>query len=285
DYIKSRADAGLATQANVLEAQAAHDLALADQTTADNTLAAARMTLEALTGKSYPEIKVLPPNIVLSPPQPLDEKVWVERALTENPSILAQNATMEVAKVDRRIVQRERYPKIDIVGTAYTLDNGGGITGERNEDDMRIGVKMSLPLFTGGQISAAIRGALEMEKKAEADTAAVRIKTTRDTRIANLNSSAGLQRVLSLRRAVEAAVAAENSARAGYDAGTLTNADVLDAIDRRYKAEASYAASRYQFLTSSLRLKQLSGNLLTADLAQINRWLQSPQLAPPPTQH
>lgn len=285
DYISSRAEAGLATQANVKEAQAAHELAIADQTAAENTLAAARMSLEALTGKSYGELKVLPPNTPLAPPQPLDESVWVQRAQSENPQVLASRAALEIAKIERRVAQVGRYPKVDIVGTAYSLDNGGGITGDRNQDDAQIGIKFGMPLFTGGQLTAAIRGAEELQKKAEADERNAVAKAVRDTRIAYLNSSAGLQRVLALRRAVEAAIEAEASARAGYDAGTLTNADVLDAIDRRYQAEANYANARYMFLVNSLKLKQSAGNLLTADLAQINRLLQSPATAPAPTQH
>jgi outer membrane protein len=286
DYIRSRADAGLATSADVKAAEAAYELAQADDSAADNALVAAAVSLEALTGRSYTSgFKVLPSTIALSAPQPQDESIWVQRARDENPAVLASRAAIELARIDRRVAQASRYPKVDAVGTAYSLDNGGGITGDRQQDDYQIGVKVMVPLYSGGQISAAIHGAQELEKKAEADAAAATNKAVRDTRIAYLNSSAGLQRVLALKRAVEAAVNAEASARAGYDAGTLTNADVLDAIDRRYQAEANYAAARYKFIVNTLKLKQLAGNLLTSDLAQINRLLRTPDQAPAPTEH
>lgn len=279
DYIRSRTDAGLATISDLKAAQAAHELAVADATAADNTLTAAFITLGSLTGKTYRKLKRLPAEIALSSPQPADEGVWIERAKTQNPAVLAARAGMEVARVDRRIAQRGRYPKVDVTGLAYKLDNGGGLTGDRIEEDMRIGAALSLPLYSGGQISAAIRGATALENKAESEAEAASARAVRETRIAYLNTSAGLQRVLALKRAVEAAIEAEAAARAGFDSGTRTNADVLDAIDKRYQAEANFAAARYKFIVNSLQLKQLSGNLLTADLAQINRMLQVPSAA------
>lgn len=282
DYISSRAEAGLATISDLKAAQAAYELAVADASAADNTLMAALISLGSITGKNYRKLKRLPAEIALTPPQPADENIWIERARTQNPAVLAAQAAMEVARVDRRIAQRGRYPKVDVTGLAYKLDNGGGLTGDRIEEDMRIGAALSLPLYSGGQISAAIRGATALEDKAEAEAAAATSRAVRETRIAYLNTSAGLQRVLALKRAVEAAIEAESSARAGYDAGTRTNADVLDAIDKRYQAEANFAAARYKFLVNSLQLKQLSGNLLTADLAQINRLLQVPLAATRP---
>jgi len=286
DYIRTRADAGMATTAEAKAAEAAFELAQAEEAAADNALIAAQVTLEALTGKSYAYgFKVLPSTVTLSPPQPQDESLWVQRARDENPVVLAKRAAVEIARVDRRVAEAGRYPRLDLNGTAYSLDNGGGISGDRQQQDFQIGVTVTVPIYSGGQINAAIHGAMELEKKAEAEAEAATAKAVRDTRIAYLNSSAGLQRVNALKRAVEAAVEAEASARAGFDAGTLTNADVLDSIRRRYQAETNYAAARYKFLVSTLRLKQLAGNLLTADLAQINRLLRHPEQAPAPTEH
>ena len=282
DYIQSRTQAGLATEADQKAGQAAYELAFADAAAADSALRAAQITLESITGRAYGELKVLPPTIALAPPQPAVESVWVERARDENSAVLAARANVEVARVDRRLAQRSRYPKLDINGTAYSLDNGGGITGDRKEEDAYIGLQLNVPIYSGGQVSAAIRAAEQLETKAEAEAEAATTKAVRDTRIAFLNTSAGLQRVLALRRAVEAAVDAEATARTGMEVGTRTNGDVLDAIEKRYQAEANFAAARYKFLVNTLQLKQLSGNLLTADLALINRLLQpAPQVASP----
>lgn len=279
DHAKSRSDAGLATLADVKAAEASYAIASVDETDARNTLQAAQLALEALTGRSYSALKVLPSGIGLSAPQPMDENAWVARAQSDNPAILAQKAAIEIARVNRRASQRARYPQVDLVGTASAIDNRGGVSGEVDGDDESIGVRVTMPIYSGGQVSSAIRRSEEMEKKAEADARATQAAIIRNTRLAFLNTSTGLQRIAALKRAVEAASDAEQAARSGFDAGTRSNTDVLTAVEKRYAAERDYAAARYRLLINSLRLKQLSGNLLTADLAEINRLLQAPQVA------
>ncbi|HEY9545030.1 MAG TPA: TolC family outer membrane protein, partial [Solimonas sp.] len=267
DHAQSRSDAGLATLADVKAADASYAIASVDETDARNTLIAAQLALESLTGRRYSALKVLPPNVGLSAPQPLDESAWVARAQTDNPAVLAQKAAIEIARINRRATQRARYPQIDLVGTASAIDNSGGVTGELDGDDESIGVRLTMPIYSGGQVSSAIRQTEELEKKAEADARATEATTIRNTRLAFLKTSTGLQRIAALKRAVDAASDAEAAARSGFDAGTRGNTDVLAAVEKRYAAERDYAAARYLLLVNSLRLKQLSGNLLTADLA------------------
>lgn len=283
EHVRSRSEAGLATLADVKAADASYAIASVDETDASNTMVATQLALEALTGRSYSALKVLPPNVGLSAPQPLDENAWVARARTDNSAILVQKAGIELARIARRATQRSRYPQIDLVGTASAINNSGGVSGEMDGDDESIGVRLTMPIYSGGQVSSAIRQTEELEKKAEADARATEATTVRNTRLAFLNTSTGLQRIAALKRAVDAASDAEDAARSGFDAGTRSNTDVLDAVEKRYGAERDYAAARYRLLINSLRLKQLSGNLLTADLAQINRLLQAPPLASPDT--
>ncbi len=282
DQVRARARAGLATDADTKAATAQYELAVANQTDAGVALDNALARLEALTGRYYGQVKRLPLNLLLIPPQPQQEQVWIDRARQANPTLLAQQIALEVAKLEYDKSRKLRWPTLDLVGQTFALDSGGGITGQRDERSERIGVVLDLPLYSGGQISATKRQSLALQERAEALYDDARARVVRDTRIAYRNSSAGLQRVAALKRALDAAVAAEEATRAGFDAGTRTSADVLSAVERRYAAERDHSASRYQFLTASLRLKQLSGNLLVADLAQINRMLEYRPSAPQP---
>lgn len=281
EQIRSRAQSGLATDADVKAALAQYELALAGRTEAHNGLINATTRLEALTGRSYRDFKRLPSNLALIPPHPADETVWVARAEAANTRVQVQKLGLDIAALERDKARKLAWPTLDLVGMAYTLEASGGIEGERDQGQERIGVVLNLPLFTGGQISATRRQTLAMQDQAQALLDDARAVAVRDTRIAYRNSSGGLQRIHALRRAVEAAIAAEDAMRGGFDAGTRTNADVLEAIERRFAAEREHAAARYAFLGASLRLKQLTGNLLVADLAQINRMLQAPPAASP----
>lgn len=275
NQIRGRTAAGLATDADLAAAQASQALAAANRLQAENGVEVAAAQLEMLAGRAYPQIKLLPADVTLLAPQPADEKAWVAKAAEQNRGVLAQRAAVEVARLENEKAHRLAWPAIDVVGVAYGLNNGGGITGKRDETDQRIGLLLTLPIYSGGQLSAGMAQSAELQNRAESLLSAAKSKATLDTRLAYLNSTAGLQKVAALKRAVDAAVASEETARGGYDSGIRTNADVLAAVEQRYQAEGEHSAARYKFLVDSLRLRQASGSLSTADLSQINRLLRA----------
>ncbi len=275
DMLQSRVDAGLTTEAELKAAQARYELAQADQLEAANAIQTSTAWLESLTGKRYPQLKRLPEELRLLPPQPQDEQVWIARAEAANAAVLAQRAAAEAAKLDRERAQKAGWPRVSLNGMMVRLDNGGGVSGERDDQYDRIGVNVEVPIYSGGQLSAGVRQSAELQKRAEALVADVTAKAVRDTRLAYLNSLSGLQRVNALQRVVEASRASEQAARAGYDAGTRSSTDVLEALEQRYRAERDYALARYKAVVNALRLKQQAGQLLTADLAQVSRMLRA----------
>lgn len=283
--LNGRLAAGLATEADLKSAQALFELAQADELEALNATLTTTARLESLTGRSYPALKRLPDNMQILPPSPQDENAWIKRAEQNNAAVLAQRAAAEAAKMDRLRASRLGWPRLELDGGMFQLDNGGGLSGDRTERYDRIGINLEVPIYSGGQISAGIRQAEQMQHRAEALLSEVISKAVRDTRLAYLNSLSGLHRVNALKRAVEAAVAAESAARAGYEAGTRNSTDVLEALGQRYAAERNYAAARYKALINALRLKQQAGQLATADLAMISRLLRAgPAAAATPTQ-
>ena len=56
--------------------------------------------------------------------------------------------------------------------------------------------------------------------------------------------------------------------------GTRTIVDVLQSQRDVFDARRNYAKARYDYVVSSLRLKQAAGVLETADVEEINRWLK-----------
>ena len=138
---------------------------------------------------------------------------------------------------------------------------------------MRVGVRVKVPIFTGGAISSGIRACLAGVTRAEADEAAKRKDAIHDVQVAFLKSTAGMAKLTALRQAIESTKAAEDAARVGYEVGTRTNADLLLAVRSRYKAETDYATARYEYLLENLRLRAAAGSLNHSDLLAINRLL------------
>lgn len=273
DQVRTRAQAGLATAADVAAAEAQFAIAEAGLVEAQDKRANALTTLEALTGRHYSKVKYLPHDLRLAPPSPQDEQVWIARARQTNPDLLSRGSALRIAELEYERAKWLSWPTLKLVGQAFRLDSGGGAAGEYEEQLETIGAVVKLPLFAGGQIVAGRRQTAQLVESARGLYDESVARTVRDTRIAFRNSGAGLKRVEALQRAVEASIVAEDATRAGYEVGTRTYAEVLSAVEKRYGAERDFSTSRYKFLVSTLKLKQLTGNLLVADLAAINRRL------------
>lgn len=279
EQMKGRTDAGLALEAELKSAEASLALAGVSFEESRRAVEGGFVDLEALTGQRYEGILPLQANVELLPPTPADESAWTTRAKANNPAILAQQMQVAAAKADVEKARYQRYPRVDLVGSYSRLNNEGGVTGKREEIEGRIGLTASLPLFTGGLISAEIARVQSEQKRAESELAAIVAKTNRDTRIAYANTTLGKQKITALQRALEAATLAEAANKSGFESGTRTNADLLTAVEQRYNAEFTLTTARYKFLADTLYLKQVAGALLTADLGRINRLLQQPGAA------
>ncbi|HVT34532.1 MAG TPA: TolC family protein, partial [Nevskiaceae bacterium] len=237
------------------------------------TLRAAQ--LAALAGRDYDAVRKLRDEINRVAPTPQDERAWTDIALKQNPKVLAQQMAVEVAGYQSKRASGRRFPRIDVVGGYWHSNADGGIPFRGNEDLSRIGARVTLPLFTGGQISSAVREADEMEQSAQQLLEDAKRQAVLDTRQAFLSCNDGLQKVPALRHALEASIAQIDAVTGGYEAGTRSYADVLAAVQQRYAEESAWAAARYDFLLQTLKLKAASGTLVPDDLARLNALLES----------
>jgi outer membrane protein len=83
-----------------------------------------------------------------------------------------------------------------------------------------------------------------------------------------------ISRVRALRQAVESNRTALRATEAGFEVGTQTTVDVLQAQNNLRRVETTYSRSRYDYLLNVLTLKQAAGSLAVGDIQQIDGWLQ-----------
>ena len=76
-----------------------------------------------------------------------------------------------------------------------------------------------------------------------------------------------------LRQALESNQTSLKATEAGYDVGTRTSVDVLNARRLLVQAQTDYSTSRYDYIVSVLQLRLAAGNLDRAQLQEINNWL------------
>ena len=102
----------------------------------------------------------------------------------------------------------------------------------------------------------------------------------RETRDAYLGVLAEKARVQALSQAVKSSQTALEATEAGFEVGTRTTVDVLDARRRLFEAQRDYARSRYDYLINIVRLESASGGLKQDDLDAINGFLTQPTTLP-----
>jgi outer membrane protein TolC len=71
------------------------------------------------------------------------------------------------------------------------------------------------------------------------------------------------------------------SNRKGFEAGTRTRVDILDAVQKRSQTRLDLAEQRLVYAISHLRLKALSGELGVEAVTQVNGWLAEADVEQP----
>ena len=77
-----------------------------------------------------------------------------------------------------------------------------------------------------------------------------------------------------MRQAVESGRTALQATEAGFEVGTRTTVDVLNARRQLFQAVTNYARSRYDYVINLIQLQQAAGMLNRSDLDEINSWLE-----------
>ena len=142
-----------------------------------------------------------------------------------------------------------------------------------DSDDTTISLQVTVPIFSSGVTQSRVRQAGFRHVAARERLERTARETERETRDAYLGVNSEVARVQSLRQAVESAMTALQATEAGYEVGTRTSVDVLEARRRLFEAQTNYARSRYDYLLNVLRLQLAAGTLDQKGLTDINALL------------
>ncbi len=289
EQAEKRFEVGLIAITDVQEAQAAYDNTVAAVIAAKRDLATAAEFLREITGESYAELQQPGDDLPLAIPLPADEEAWVDRSLEQNLTLLSSRVNLDIASDDIKIQRTGYYPTIDLVASTGNFDqttdgdsttvfpDAGSITSPTDSDaDIdtdSIQLQLNVPLFQGGRVRSNVREAVYRQRAAKERLERVMRETERESRDAYLSLMAEISRVKALQRAVESSQTALEATEAGFEVGTRTTVDVLDARRRLFESETNYARSKYDYIVNIIRLKQAAGILSPRDLMEVDGWL------------
>ena len=274
EQVQLRFDLGLATITDLSESQAGLDLANADLILAFNALDNSKEYLRETSGLYWERLAPLQNEIPLVKPEPENIEQWVKAALVNNLSLRVAKKLKEDAEQVISLERSGHLPSLDLVGEkSYTSQSESNFGGSTKVHQDTLSLRFKLPLFEGGNVLSKTREARHRMDQAMQNEEKHRRLVIRQSREAYNGVVSGISRVKALRQALLSGKQALVSTEAGYEVGTRTTVDVLNVRRDFFKAKIDYSSSMYDYILSSLRLKQSAGTLRRNDLVLINQWL------------
>ncbi len=268
---RQRFEVGLTAITDVEEAKAGFDLSRAQLIAARNALDIAREALRETTGAYQEQLAPLrEAHLVL--PEPADIDQWTATALERNLRLLAARRDAETARREIERIQAAHAPTLDAFGS-FGLNDGesGGLLRETRRAE--VGVRLSLPLYSGGSVLSRTRESRHLYQRRLDLLELERRRAQRETRDAYLGVDSGISRVQALEQAVRSSLTAAETIEAGFQVGTRTSVDVLDAQRDLFRARRDLSEARYRYILDVLRLKRAAGTLSEEDLRIVSIWL------------
>ena len=281
---QQRFEVGLIAVTDVYEASAAKDLAEVNRIIDQNKVAVALEQLSVLTGQPHNELHKLREDFNASLPDPIDRAQWVEFALKNNFSLQASQAAEEAARQNSRAFSSKHSPVIrgtysysdyDLTGNLLrTPATGFDTRPDQLEETESWMIELSVPLSTGGLISANRRRAAQEFNAARQNRINLTRNTIANTRSLHMTVVSDVARVKARKQSIISSKSALDATQAGYEVGTRNVVDVLNAQNALFAAKRDYANSRYDYISNLLRLKEQAGILAPDDIFSLDGHLE-----------
>jgi outer membrane protein len=251
-------------------AQSRSRLAVAegDLQQAQASLIAARETYIRLVGQAPGQLEAPPPLPGL--PENVGEAIVA--ALENNPNLVAAKERAQAAGFDTKVAGAGRLPTVGLFVNGQYSDFFGTLGGPiaanfvQAETTANAGVRVTIPLFQGGDPAARQRQAGARESAALEDVIASERSVIAETRSTYTNWQAANAVIKSAQAAVEAAELSLEGVRAENSIGNRQILDVLNAEQELLQARAQLVTARRNAYVAGFSLLALMGRAEARDL-------------------
>lgn len=287
EQTKKRFEVGLIAVTDVQESQAAYDQAVAEEIAAERQVTVASEALGVILGEYMAAEKLASPDdqLPLIMPEPADPEAWVKTAMEQNLELVAARFGLKAAYARVDQARGNHYPTLDLSAsyndsetessqTSVTPTGPVSELGNFESQNTTIGLRLSVPIYSGGATQSAVREAAARATTANAQLQQATRVAVQETRSSYLGVTSEISRVKALRQAVQSARTALEATQAGFEVGTRTTVDVLVAQGNLFQAQTNYARAKYDYILNLLNLRAAAGTLDVEDLEQVNGWLK-----------
>ncbi|AEX20882.1 MULTISPECIES: outer membrane channel protein TolC [Vibrio] len=274
EQTKQRFEVGLSAITDVHDAQAQYDAVLADEVLAENDLINSYESLREITGQEHKNLNVLDTARFSASRSDSPAEDLIEIAKEQNLSLLSSRISQDIARDNISLASSGHLPTLSLDG-GYNYSDRGQSSADYDLDALSVGINLSVPLYTGGNVTSQTKQAEYAYVAASEDLEAQYRSVVKDVRAQNNNINASIGALKAYEQSVVSARSALEATEAGFDVGTRTIVDVLDATRRLYDANRNLSNARYDYIISGLQLRQAVGTLNEQDILNIDAGLKA----------
>ncbi|MBF3109089.1 TolC family protein, partial [Pseudomonas aeruginosa] len=161
--------------------------------------------------------------------QPATFEGWRQVALQRSAELGAQRYALEAAAYEVERNRAGHLPRLSLYASSSKTHSASESTYEQKYDTDSVGLRLSLPLFEGGRVSAATRQAGDKYAQAQAELDAQVASVINDLHSQFDLTASSLAKVRAYEMAVAAAREQVTATRRSVAGGERVNRDVLDA--------------------------------------------------------
>ena len=238
--------------------------------------ALAQERLRALTGIEIGDISVLSEESRL-PRVQNNLEYWIASAERNNQQIKARRFALEASQEGISESRGAYFPRVSFFATRQESNVGFDNRFLGDTDNTYVGVDVTIPLYAGGSNRARESEARSLRNIAEYELRQTELDASANVRSAFLLVQSSALLTEAAERLVQSTRLSSEAAQQGFELGTVTNVDVLNALRDEFNAERDFQRARYEQINYYLLLKREAGTLSSQDLAEISNLMTSPR--------
>ena len=247
---------GDSSRTDVEQAAARLATAQAELARAQGSLGASKAAYKRWVGRlpgrvNWPHLpeRLIPANVAAA----------IRIAFENNPAIRARAADMRAAKYGEKAAFGDLLPKVSLEGS-FTKGYRGNLT-SRRDDDYRVGVRVEVPIFSGGSTVASVEEARSIAAQRTHELDDTRLAIRESVERAAKQREAAAARLVGAKTAIRANARALEGLRIEFNGGQRSQLDVLNGQRELVESRIEYEHARYDDLVANLYLLAAIGRL------------------------
>lgn len=265
-----RFEGGEGTIPDVRETRSRRDLARADLIKAEDGLIVAQRELQEMLGYLPVQLSALKRNFTPQPLVPATEDDWLALAIQNNAEIRSGQENLRISNQEIDRTFGGHLPTLDIVAARRKVAAETISTRDQSSISTSIGIQLALPIFSGGLVSAQVKQARHNHERAAQELAATRERVAVEVTRQYQAVVTGAHRIEALELAVKSGAEALKATKMGYQVGTRSIIDVLDAEEQIYRSQLDLTQARLEYALARLSLAGAAGRLDAAVIEAVD---------------